>query len=333
MLKFWKSVVSFVLLVSTLGILVLNPTTASAATIKSDLTFVWGFRNDTYYRVSKDNAPLRRSASDSGSIITWLDKGDFVKVVGTVRTIKATRWLKVSYFSDGKVRTGYLYSGNAKKYNVNVNGMRTYAGELFDECSIYAYWGITRVQAMDLANTASSKADVKNNLMMALKSKLEKAVGKSMDVSGYKTKTRYTYTDGNGVVRKNWGLYEKSGGCTWYAFNRYLEINGTELMFKGAGGGDAKNWDERINTSYFSKISTAKLKNQTINAIAVDNEGSRGYGHVAFIELVLDGYVFYSHGGYTTNGAFNSRLEMKSINEFAEIFETVLIPNGICRMP
>lgn len=330
----FKKIMSFVLCICSLvGLLALNPTTVSAASSKSeDITFIWGCSNDTYYCVTKDKTPLRTSASDSESIIVKLDKGDLVKVTGTVRTWKTTQWLKVSYFSDGKVRTGYLYSGNAKKHNVNVNGMRTYASELYDECSIYADWGITRVQAMDLANTASSKAGVKNNLMAALKSKLEKAVGKSMDVSSYKTKTRYTYTDSNGVVRKNWGLYEKSGGCTWYAFNRFLEINGTGLMFKGAGGGNAKNWDERINTSYFSKINATKLKNQTINAVAVDNEGSRGYGHVAYIELVLDGYVYYSHGWYT-NGKFTSRLEKKSLKDFAKTFETVLIPNSICRMP
>ena len=242
MLKLMEKAVCLVLCVCTLfGVFLLIPSNANAAAKKSDIAFIWGLPNETYYCVTKNKAPLRTNPSDSGDIITRLDKGDFVKVTGTVRTWKTTVWLEVFYFYNNKARTGYLYSGNAKKHSVDINGMRAYADNLFCDYNIYDNWGITRVQAMELANNASSKTGVKNNLLAELRTRLEKSVGKSMDVSSYKTKTYYTYTDSNGIVRKNWDRYDKSGGCTWYAFNRFLEVNGEELQFKGAGGGNAKN--------------------------------------------------------------------------------------------
>lgn len=294
-------------------------------------TFIWGTSKDMYYRVTKSNAPLRESKSDSGKIIMRLEKDQLVKVIGAVeKNWKGSSWLKVQYKdSSNKVRVAYLYSGNATKYGCLVNEYREYAKRLYWTNGNYREWGISETCAMDLANYAKNKQGVEANLKYELFLRLYKAVGKSMDVSGYANKTYYSYYDSNGVYRKNWGLYEKAGGCTWFAFNRFREINGYDLLFKGAGGGNANTWDDRIMTNEFKKVNTSTISNGLVNAIGVDNQGSpiNGvyYGHVVYIELVHNGYVYYSEGWHNGSG-FHSRLVKTSISNFAKIYETVIIP-------
>lgn len=324
----FKRFVCFVLCFVAIGGLFLTPTQAFAAS-NEDITYVWGFSNDQYYKVTKDNAPLRAKASNSGKTIARLEKGQLVKVTEVFRTIKLTQWLKVSYFSNGKLKTGYLFAGNARKHNVNVNAMRTYAAELFDSSPIYNAWGITRVQAMDLANSATTKADVKSKLNAFLRTKLDNNLEKPLSTSNFQNTTYYyfRYVE-KGTVKRCLGSFKRTGGCTWFCFNRYKTINGVDIAFKGyGGGGDAQYWDNRIDTEYFQKIKVTAMKDGLTNAIGVDNQGSSGRGHVVFIELVDGSTVYFSHGWYKS-GKFTCRLEKTTVSDFAKTFEAVLVPKA-----
>ena len=295
----------------------------------NDLTFVYGTGSDTYYRVTKNNAPLRVEAHDQGAVIVRLPKNQLVKVKSTFTTWKGTKWARVEYRNaSGKAATAYIYTGNVIRFSNKVNQMRSYAAAAYEETALFKNWKVSKAAVLEAAGTVSSTVQVDKLMNSMLKAKLDKAVGKSMDISSYNRNTYYTYIDDAGVTRTNWGLYRIEGGCTWYAFNRYLQICGGELLFKGAGGGNANTWDDRIVTSQFRKIPSSKLTNGTRAAVAVDNQGApiNGvyYGHVAFIEAVIDGNVYYSDGWY--DGGFHSRLCKVSLKSFASTYETVILP-------
>lgn len=305
------------------------PVTALAAETNTGFTYVFGSGGDDYFRVTKENAPLRASSSNSGEIITRLQKGQLVKVVDTFVTIKLAKWHKISYMdSAGKTCTGYLYSENASFFSSNVNEMCSYAMKLYEENGIYKAWGLTKSEIIDRVCTNSTKQQTEVSMLFLLKLHLDQAVDKSMDISSYNEKTYYSYYSDSGKYCKDWGLYEIYGGCTWYAFNRFRQINGTDLMFKGAGGGNANQWDDRIMLDRFKKINASGLTNGMINAVGVDDQGfpvgGVYYGHVVYIEAVLGDNVYFSEGWYS-NG-FHSRLRCVSINDFANTYETVIIP-------
>ena len=98
-----------------------------------------------------------------------------------------------------------------------------------------------------------------------------------------RTQTYYTsnsaynpYNDQNGT-----------GNCTWYAFGRAYEVMGTK---PNLNGGDAYNW-YNYNDGY--------ERSQTPREGAImcwDNNG--GLGHVAFVEEIKDGVIYYSHSFY-----------------------------------
>lgn len=66
----------------------------------------------TSYVVTKDDAPLRQSSSDSGKVLARLDLGQVLQVKRSFITIKGTRWMEVACFRDGTPITAYIYSGN-----------------------------------------------------------------------------------------------------------------------------------------------------------------------------------------------------------------------------
>ena len=312
-----------------------NATTNNTASIETvttsdKFTYVFGEAADTYYKVTKANAPLRDNYYESGKVLDKLPLNTLVKVTKTVTNLVGNKWLKISYLNkSGKSCVAYLYSGNASKFGTTPNVMRKYAKEVYNKNNLYSNWGINEAEVIEKATGANSKSAVDKLMLDLLKVKLDAHVGKSMNVSSYNSKTYYSYYDSDGIYRQNWGLYQKSGGCTWFAFNRHAQINkGKTLIFRGAGGGNAGTWDNRIHTSYFNKFSTKDLKNGMTNLVAVDDQGSpiNGvyYGHVVFVEAVIDNNIYFSEGWYRS-GIFHSRLVKKSINDFAKIYETVII--------
>lgn len=90
--------------------------------------------------------------------------------------------------------------------------------------------------------------------------------------------------------------YNGKGNCTWYADNRWSEKNPDyPLSFTGGGSLNAKYWDDKIDKNKFNVLSTADPNNIQANAIAVSDSGT--YGHVAYIESVRDGKVYFTEDG------------------------------------
>jgi len=146
-----------------------------------------------------------------------------------------------------------------------------------------------------------------------------------INTSGYPISTYYSYYDINGIYRQNWGLYEKSGGCTWFAFNRWKEVNGTELEFHGAGGGNATNWDERISREHFDVLDLTSNSDPSVisrNTIA-NIEGDPG--HVVYVEGVIDGMVYYSEGN-SRNPSNPGIIQEVTIQEFLSKFDHLIVP-------
>ena len=127
--------------------------------------------------------------------------------------------------------------------------------------------------------------------------------------------------------------YNKKGNCTWYADNRWAQKNpGNPLVFNG-GGGNAKNWINSIDKNKFNVSSTSDSNNIVPNSIAVSQSGD--YGHVAYVEDVRDGYVYYTEDGeaYTRphtwskdeNGNWiGPRMQCCTVEEFKRKFANVI---------
>ncbi|MCH5314357.1 MAG: CHAP domain-containing protein [Eubacterium sp.] len=105
-------------------------------------------------------------------------------------------------------------------------------------------------------------------------------------------------------IWQNWGAvspngftnYNGKGNCTWYADNRWSQKNpGNPLTFTTGSGRNAKNWINAIDKNKFNVLSTSDTNNIKANAIAVSQSGT--YGHVAYIEQVKDGMVYYTEDG------------------------------------
>jgi len=320
------------MLLCALSLTSIFPLSASAASV-NDFTFVYGNGADTYYIVTKDNAPLRKGNTEQDGVIVRLPKGTLVKVVKVARNWKLNWWCTVKYCDkNGNEKTAYLYSDNAEKYGTSVNAMAKYAVAHYSQTSLFSYWGINQEDLIKAASKATSLKQVEEIAASLLAAKLEPRVGQKMDVSSYPSRVKYSYYDSQGIYRKNWGAFQLTGGCTYYSFLRWRETNGYDLMFAGGpGAGHAKYWDDRIDcTRGFCKIPSSDLTNGMFNGVAVDNQGSSGKGHVAYVETVSNGYVYYSDGAY--GNSFKSQLRKKTIEKFAATFETVIFSSA-CHMP
>lgn len=105
-------------------------------------------------------------------------------------------------------------------------------------------------------------------------------------------------------IWRNWGAespngftnYNGKGNCTWYADHRWLQKNpGNPLVFTRDYNRNAKRWIDAIDQTKFNVNSTADTANIKGNAIAVSQSGT--YGHVAYIENVKDGMVYFTEDG------------------------------------
>ncbi len=202
----------------------------------------------------------------------------------------------------------------------------------YETNSIYSYWGITQEDINEINSSSGSVEEARKKLLQLLKQKLDQAVNKrqTIDVSNYHTKTYYDYYGPDGVYHSGWGLYVITGGCTWFAFNRYREINGNDLIFRGAGGGNAQDWNDRIDEGSFTKINTKEAPaNDLINAIAVDDQGSpiNGvyYGHVVYVEAIIDGDVYITEGWYSGGSFHQSGVRKLTYEDFSNTYETIIV--------
>lgn len=122
------------------------------------------------------------------------------------------------------------------------------------------------------------------------------------------TSTQNIVTSGQVLsdIWQKWSAYSPNGftningkgNCTWYADNRWSQMNpDNPLRFTRTTNRNAGSWDDAIDRNYFD---VNAINNDTIrgNAIAVrDQGGSYKYGHVAYIEQVKDGMVYYTEDG------------------------------------
>ena len=214
----------------------------------------------------------------------------------------------------------------------NKQGIREEIEREYRNCNIYSYWGISQNDVEKIIVSSSSDEEARRLLQLQLKDKLDQAANNrtTIDISQYSTQTYYDYYGSDGNYYSGWGLYEITGGCTWFAFNRYREMNDKDLLFHGAGGGNAQDWNDRIDENSFTKINPKELQvDGIINAIAVDDQGSpiNGvyYGHVVYVEAILNGDVYITEGWYSGGGFHQSGVRKLTYEEFANTYETVIV--------
>lgn len=95
--------------------------------------------------------------------------------------------------------------------------------------------------------------------------------------------------------------FNSGGNCTWYAWGRFMEIQGTTAKayspydMKFTSGRDAKKWAKGVTKSVFNP-DRAWGTTPEVGAVAVYEGGT--YGHVAIVERVnSNGSVFVSESG------------------------------------
>lgn len=126
--------------------------------------------------------------------------------------------------------------------------------------------------------------------------------------------------------------YNGKGNCTWYADNRWSQMNPNNPLRFTAGSKNAKYWDDRIDRNYFN-VDYANGDTIKSNTIAVSE--SNTYGHVAYVEDVREEMVYYTEDGeaYTrphtwskdSNGNWiGPRVQCCSISEFARKFSKII---------
>lgn len=90
------------------------------------------------------------------------------------------------------------------------------------------------------------------------------------------------------------------GQCTWFAYGRSYEKLGIQLDSKD--GNFLKNAKQWWNQSHYSTGDTARK-----NSIAVWGNGK--WGHVAFVEDVVDGTIYINEANYRTPGAYHGSVQ------------------------
>lgn len=99
--------------------------------------------------------------------------------------------------------------------------------------------------------------------------------------------------------------YNGKGNGTWYVDNRWNQNNpGKPLVFNRNSGRNAKEWVNCINRDSFDVLPTSNSNNIASNTIAVNRNGT--WGHVAYVEDVRDGIVYYTEDGETSRSQYGA---------------------------
>lgn len=94
------------------------------------------------------------------------------------------------------------------------------------------------------------------------------------------------------------------GQCTWYVFGRAKQATGVKIKFKQNYGRHAKNW---------VKLTDMELLDKPVkDSIAV--WGSPKFGHVIYVENVIDGLIVYSEAN--TRYGKDGKDKISSIQRF-----------------
>lgn len=112
---------------------------------------------------------------------------------------------------------------------------------------------------------------------------------------------KYYNSPDNPFVGREINGFSSGGNCTWYAWGRFMEIQGTTAKEywpynpKISSGRHAQNWAKGVNKSVFNPA-RAWGTTPELGAVAVYKGGK--YGHVAIVERInSNGSVFVSESG------------------------------------
>lgn len=117
--------------------------------------------------------------------------------------------------------------------------------------------------------------------------------------------------------------FNRNGGCTWYAYNRYHEVTGKELVFTNNYPLNAKNWAEYIDTNHFNKLDLKNDNSVKIVPHAIGVTTGGGLGHVVYVETVQDGNVYYSESSFS-NTSIAGQIKCESIEDFKKEFDYLI---------
>lgn len=80
------------------------------------------------------------------------------------------------------------------------------------------------------------------------------------------------------------------GNCTWFAIGRFMEVHGVRPVSPHMRG----------NASVWGTNGETLSSGPEVGGVVVFGDG--GYGHVAFIEAIVNGVVYLSESAYSTRG-------------------------------
>lgn len=102
------------------------------------------------------------------------------------------------------------------------------------------------------------------------------------------------YGSGNPFKKSYTDKYNKyhATNCTWYVWGRVKEVLNKNISFRYSSGRDAGKWRSLVTNAYF---------NSTLTSGCIAERS----GHVAYVELVDGGYVYWSEANV------NSRTDLK----------------------
>ena len=147
---------------------------------------------------------------------------------------------------------------------------------------------------------------------------INKMVQKTIEQQEWTQKIGKQLADFESDYYKKLNAFKDYGQCTWYCFGRVQEKLGITMSFDVIKGmnRNAKNWLELANVNHKSFDPQAAHA----NSIAVSYEPSP-YGHVMFIENVIDGMVYFTEANWdkeilNENPETDGILSCMSIEEF-----------------
>ncbi len=83
--------------------------------------------------------------------------------------------------------------------------------------------------------------------------------------------------------------FKSEGQCTWHAYGRAYEVTGKKMTFSAVSGLDGGTWYDKCTNCQ-------KVYEPVSNSVAVWQDG--GYGHVAYVERVTNGKIYFTEANY-----------------------------------
>ncbi len=141
------------------------------------------------FMVTKNNAPLRATPYDSGSVVERLPQNTLVRVVGEVRNKYGNLWYEV--VAQGSSRIRYIYSNNVTTNFGTTNNMRL-DQDVYFQTTNYTCSAATTLSVLRYANLLNSTSDT--SILKYTNYSVGGIVNKLNAELGYGTYTWSTFT-------------------------------------------------------------------------------------------------------------------------------------------